>query len=127
VNQAGDDQVDADVRATTDWIKQQPFSKRGADRHHRILLGRAGRVALGDDQSGYQGGRRLVWPAQEDGARAGELKAPVLGFYGGKDQGITQEDVAAMRAALAAGRKEGRPHRLSRSPARLFGRLSCQL
>ena len=33
---------------------------------------------------------------------AGDLKAPVIGFYGGKDQGITQEHVEQMRAALKA-------------------------
>ncbi|MGE3302906.1 MAG: dienelactone hydrolase family protein [Hyphomonadaceae bacterium] len=32
----------------------------------------------------------------------GEIKAPVLGLYGGKDQGIPVADVEAMRAALAA-------------------------
>ena len=32
-----------------------------------------------------------------------ELKAPVLGLYGGKDQGITQESVEQMRKALADG------------------------
>lgn len=32
---------------------------------------------------------------------AGELKAPVLGLYGGKDQGIPQSDVELMRAAIA--------------------------
>ena len=33
---------------------------------------------------------------------AAELKAPVLGLYGGKDQGIPLADVEKMRAALAA-------------------------
>ncbi|WP_020200890.1 MULTISPECIES: dienelactone hydrolase family protein [Cupriavidus] len=33
---------------------------------------------------------------------AGELKVPVLGLYGAKDTGITQEHVARMKAALAA-------------------------
>jgi carboxymethylenebutenolidase len=33
---------------------------------------------------------------------AGELKAPVLGLYGGKDEGIPPDTVEAMRAALAA-------------------------
>lgn len=32
---------------------------------------------------------------------AGELKAPVLGLYGGQDQGITAADIEAMRAAIA--------------------------
>jgi carboxymethylenebutenolidase len=34
---------------------------------------------------------------------AGELEAPVLGLYGGQDQGITQASIAEMRTALAAG------------------------
>lgn len=38
---------------------------------------------------------------------AGELKAPVLGLYGGKDQGIPLTDVEAMRAALKAANKPG--------------------
>jgi carboxymethylenebutenolidase len=36
---------------------------------------------------------------------AADLKAPVLGLYGGKDQGIPLADVEAMRAALAAAKK----------------------
>ena len=37
----------------------------------------------------------------------GELQAPVLGLYGGKDQGIPVADVEAMRAALKAAGKPG--------------------
>lgn len=39
---------------------------------------------------------------------AGEMQAPVLGLYGGKDQGISQEDVEAMRGAIkkAGGKSE---------------------
>ncbi|KDP86555.1 dienelactone hydrolase family protein [Cupriavidus basilensis] len=33
---------------------------------------------------------------------AGQLKVPVLGLYGGKDTGITQEQVEKMKATLAA-------------------------
>jgi carboxymethylenebutenolidase len=33
---------------------------------------------------------------------AADIKAPVIGFYGGKDQGITQEHVEQMKAALKA-------------------------
>jgi carboxymethylenebutenolidase len=36
-----------------------------------------------------------------------DLHAPVLGLYGGKDQGIPQADVEAMRAALKANGKQG--------------------
>jgi carboxymethylenebutenolidase len=35
-----------------------------------------------------------------------DLKAPVLGLYGGKDTGITQEHVEAMRKAIAASGKK---------------------
>lgn len=56
---------------------------------------------------------RLVAPAQgaEEGRRwpvdiAGELRCPVLGFYGGQDQGIPLESVEQMRAALAAAGRE---------------------
>lgn len=54
----------------------------------------------------------VAWYGQIDGAPnanmprypmdvAGELKAPVLGFYGGQDQGIPVADVEAMREAIA--------------------------
>ena len=36
---------------------------------------------------------------------AADLKAPVLGLYGGKDQGIPPEDVERMRAALATAKQ----------------------
>jgi carboxymethylenebutenolidase len=36
---------------------------------------------------------------------AAELKAPVLGLYGGQDQGIPLDDVQKMRAALAAAKQ----------------------
>jgi carboxymethylenebutenolidase len=36
---------------------------------------------------------------------AGELKVPVLGLYGGQDQGIPLEDVEKMRAALATAKQ----------------------
>ncbi len=37
---------------------------------------------------------------------AGDLKAPVIGFYGGKDTGITAESIDQMRDALKANSKE---------------------
>jgi carboxymethylenebutenolidase len=37
---------------------------------------------------------------------AADLNAPVLGLYGGKDQGITQESIEHMRAALKAAGKD---------------------
>jgi carboxymethylenebutenolidase len=40
-------------------------------------------------------------------ALAKDLHAPVLGLYGGKDQGISAADVAQMRQALRAAGKTG--------------------
>lgn len=53
----------------------------------------------------------VAWYGQLDGAPsknqpkwpidlAGEIKIPVLGLYGGKDQGITADDIETMRDAL---------------------------
>ena len=41
---------------------------------------------------------------------AAELKAPVLGLYGGQDQGISEESRAAMEAALQAAHKPSQIH-----------------
>jgi len=77
--------------------------------------GDAGRTAI----TGFCWGGRITWLAcaQIDGLKAGvawygrltgektadpELKAPVLGLYGGKDTSIPLESIDAMRAALAA-------------------------
>jgi carboxymethylenebutenolidase len=107
VSEASDAQVDGDVRATTAWLKQQRFAKPGA-------------VGI----TGFCWGGTVVWRAAIDNPdikagvawygrlttilpRANELKAPVLGLYGGKDQGIPQSDVAAMGKALATAGKTG--------------------
>ena len=105
--QASTDQVDGDVRATTDWIKTRPFTS-------------ATRIGI----TGFCWGGAVVWrsamvdPDIRAGvawygqlkpliARAGELHAPVLGLYGGLDQGISAADRDAMTAALAAAGKTG--------------------
>jgi carboxymethylenebutenolidase len=102
VAQATVPQVDADVRAVTEWLKAQRFVKRD-------------RIGI----TGFCWGGAVVWrsamvdPDIKAGvawygqlkpliARAAELKAPVLGLYGALDQGIPQADVEAMRAALKA-------------------------
>jgi len=59
----------------------------------------------------------VAWYGRIDGTRtnlqptfpidiAGELKAPVLGLYGGLDKGIPMSDVEKMRAALAAAKSK---------------------
>lgn len=47
---------------------------------------------------------------------AGDLKAPVLGLYGGKDQGIPLDDVEAMRAVLAKAGGKSSIHVYSDAP-----------
>ncbi|MBV9930250.1 MAG: dienelactone hydrolase family protein [Alphaproteobacteria bacterium] len=107
VAQATVPQVDADVRAVTEWLKAQRSVRK-----ERIGI------------TGFCWGGAVVWrsamvdPDIRAGVawygqlkplipRAAELKAPVLGLYGALDQGIPQADVEAMRAALkAAGKAE---------------------
>ncbi|PZU06241.1 dienelactone hydrolase family protein [Sphingomonas sp.] len=107
VSQASDDQVDGDVRATTAWIRKQPFARPAAIGITGFCWGGqvVWRSAMIDPE--IKAGVARYGQLKKVSLRAAELKAPVLGFYGGKDQGITQEDVAAMRGALkAAGRKD---------------------
>ncbi|MBO9715012.1 dienelactone hydrolase family protein [Sphingomonas sp.] len=106
VQQATPDQVDGDVKATSAWVKAQRFAK----------------PAIGI--TGFCWGGAVVWrsamvnPDIKAGVawygrlgglveRVGELKAPVLGLYGGQDQGIPVTDQDAMRAALKAANKTG--------------------
>ncbi len=111
VQQASVEQVDGDVRAASAWLKAAKFVK-------------GERIGI----TGFCWGGSVVWrsamvnPDIRAGvawygqlkplvARASELKAPVLGLYGALDKGITQEDVAAMTAALkAAGKSQSSIH-----------------
>ncbi len=107
VSQASPEQVDGDVRSTTDWIKQASFANA-----EKIGItgfcwggGVVWRAAIGnpDIRAG------VAWYGQLKPviARAAELKAPVLGLYGANDQGIPQTDVQAMRNALKTAGKSG--------------------
>lgn len=115
VNTATDAQVQGDIAATIRWLRAQPFTGPGkigitgfcwgggetwmaAATHPEIGAAVAwyGRVAVPAKPAETDPARR--YPLQVVGA----LKAPVLGLYGGKDQGIPVADVEAMRAALKA-------------------------
>jgi len=113
VSKAPDAQVMADLDATVAWAKGQ-----GAD---------TGRLGI----TGFCWGGRITWlyaahnPALKAGVAwygrlvgqsnplqprhpvdlVGELKAPVLGLYGGQDGGIPMATVAQMQNALASGSK----------------------
>ena len=109
----------ADLDATRAWLK----SDGSAD---------LGRAAI----TGFCWGGSVVWmySAHEPSLKAGvawygkikgdvtekmpkfpidiapTLSVPVLGLYGGKDKGISQEDVEAMRKGLAKGRTDSKIH-----------------
>lgn len=107
VQQASDAQVDGDVRAATGWIRKQAFAKPNAIGITGFCWGGAvvWRAAMTDPD--VKAG--VAWYGRLNGLveRAGEVKAPVLGLYGGKDQGIPVASVEAMRAALQKAGKTG--------------------
>lgn len=107
VRQAGEAQVDGDVRATSGWLKRQAYAKPAAIGITGFCWGGAvvWRSAMVDPD--IRAG--VAWYGQLKPlvARAGELRAPVLGLYGALDQGIPQTNVEAMRAALKAAGKTG--------------------
>jgi carboxymethylenebutenolidase len=114
VSKVPDAQVMADLDAAVAWAQQAGS-------------GDAARVAV----TGFCWGGRITWlyaahsPRLKAGVAwygrlagqatelqpkypldvAADLKAPVLGLYGGQDQGIPLEDVEKMRAAIAAERQ----------------------
>lgn len=116
VAQADDRQVTSDTRAALAWIEAQGF----VDPHRLGVTGfcwGGGKVWLAAERfADFKAG--VAWygplrPAPDMGetaspiALAKDLHAPVLGLYGGKDQGISADDVAQMRAALKAAGQTG--------------------
>lgn len=121
VGAATDAEVMNDIEATSGWLGRQGFVNKkkmaitgfcwgGAQvwlacerfRDFRCGVawyGRLSRPAAGQFLSEPE----REWPLE----LAGYLKAPVLGLYGGKDQGIPAADIEAMRAKLREFQKEG--------------------
>jgi len=121
VGKAGNEQVMGDVGATLAWLEQQPF----VDRKRLAITGfcwggavvwmacarfaalKAGAAWYGrlshPPAKAFMGDDVRKWPMEI----AGQLTAPVIGFYGGKDQGIPITDVEAMREALKAAGQVG--------------------
>jgi carboxymethylenebutenolidase len=106
---APDPQVMSDLDACVAWAKAN-----GGDTARLGITGfcRGGRTVwlYAAHQPALRAG--VAWYGQIDGApsatmprypldMAGELKAPVLGLYGGKDQGIPMSDIEAMSEAIA--------------------------
>lgn len=116
-----DAQAMNDIKATIDWLADQPFvNKRkqaitgfcwggaqvwlACERFRAFKCGVAWYGRLSRPAAGqFLSEPDRQWPLE----LVGSLKTPVLGLYGGKDQGIPQADVEAMRAALKATHKTG--------------------
>lgn len=117
---AGYEQVMGDVATTLDWIGLQSWAKsdkvgitgycwggkvvwQACARFPALDAGVAwyGRLAPAANASEAQATAGRPWPID----LAADLKAPVLGLYGGQDGGIPVASVEAMRAALTAAGK----------------------
>jgi carboxymethylenebutenolidase len=112
---AGYEQVMGDVSATLDWASQQLWANaekvgitgfcwggkvvwQACARFAMLDAGVAwyGRLGPAADATPEQIASGQPWPVD----LAGDLKAPVLGLYGGQDRGIPVTSVETMRAAL---------------------------
>jgi carboxymethylenebutenolidase len=115
VNQAPDKQTLSDLDATTEWA-----AKNGGDGVRLGITGfcRGGRTVWLFATHSPKLKAGVAWYGPLAGNRtdampktildlAGEVKAPVLGLYGGQDQGIPLSQVDEMRAALKAKGKPG--------------------
>lgn len=115
---ANNEQVMGDVDATLKWLTTQKFANAhigitgfcwggsvvwmAAARFPRIKAGVAWYGRLQGSRPGM-----AATPRSTPLEVAGDLKAPVLGLYGGLDKGIPLADIEAMRAALKAAGKTG--------------------
>ena len=116
VAQAGDAQVSADTAAALKFLKAQPYADAGRLGVTGFCWG-GGKTWLAAERFGdFRAGVAWYGPLQANPAMGSaaapldlvrDLKAPVLGLYGGKDQGISAADIAAMRGALKAAGKTG--------------------
>jgi len=117
VSRVPDSQVMSDLDATVAWAK----STGKADVKRLAITGFCwgGRIVWLYAAHNPDLKAGVAWYGRLDGNRtelqpkypldvAGELKAPVLGLYGGKDKGIPQSDVDKMRAALTAANSKSR-------------------
>ena len=118
---ASDKQVTNDLAASLKFLKAQPY----VDKSHMAVTGfcwggaiawlacerfrdfKAGAAWYGrlspPKPTEFLGEPGRQWPVQ----LVADLKAPVLGLYAGKDQGIPVADIETMRAALTSAHKKG--------------------
>jgi carboxymethylenebutenolidase len=118
---ANNEQVMGDIAATLAWLRAQPNAEgrrvgitgfcwggaatwMAASRFRDFRAGVAWYGRLTKPAAGeFLGDEARPWPIDV----AGQLNAPVLGLYAGRDQGIPLESVERMRAALQAAGKRG--------------------
>ena len=116
VSQATDAQVTSDTAATLKYLKAQAFVNPAKLAVTGFCWGGAKTWLAVERFADFKAG--VAWYGQlkanpaMGGAvgaidRVKDMHAPVLGLYGGKDQGIPLADVEAMRAALKAAGKAG--------------------
>ncbi len=134
-----DKQVMADLDAAVAYAKCDRQGRHDQARHHRLLLGRADRLAVFGAQPQPQGRRGLVRrarqepeadrpPADQSRSTWPPTSRPRSSASTAQaDNGIPVADVEKMREALKAAGKPSRDHRLSRDPARLQRRLPADL
>ncbi|MGI9246795.1 MAG: dienelactone hydrolase family protein [Steroidobacteraceae bacterium] len=110
VSRVPDAQVMSDLEATVAWAGRsgRGDTKRVAvtgfcwgGRITWLYAAHSSAVRAGVAWYGRLTGERTPLQPRHPVDVAGELKAPVLGLYGGQDQGIPLADVEQMRAALA--------------------------
>lgn len=116
VAQASDQQVTSDTAAALKFLKAQAFADPARMGVTGFCWG-GGKTWLAAERFG-DFKAAVAWygplkPSPRFGNAAAplqlvkDLKCPMLGLYGGKDQGIPQADVEEMRAALKAAGKPG--------------------
>jgi len=109
VSKVPDAQVMSDLDATAAWAVKS--SKGAAGREAITGFCWGGRIAWLYAARNPRLKAAAAWYGQIDGNHtpltpkfpidyAGALKCPVIGFYGGKDTGISQESIEQMRTAL---------------------------
>jgi carboxymethylenebutenolidase len=111
VSKVPDDQIMGDVDACVAWAKENngnvdKLAITGfcwGGRVTWLYAAHNPKVKAGAAWYGGLVGEKNVLQPQQPVDIAATLKVPVLGLYGAKDQGITQEHVALMKAALAKG------------------------
>jgi len=111
ISQVPDDQVIGDLDACVAWAKANggnvdKLAVTGfcwGGRITWLYCGHNPAVKAGVAWYGRLVGAKSVLNPQQPVDIAAALKVPVLGLYGGKDEGITQDSIEQMKAALAKG------------------------